>query len=559
MGNAVDLGQAAVEILEVGDHDLIPHVELLQVADQVLVGYGEFTRQVGFHIQVLVGRLDRGRDADNIRDGCGRGDREAIGVAHAELADAATQWLPVQGRRTVDFDVAAALFDQELDRILRQDALGPQRAFISRVTATLFSQLGGGPVGVISHCLHRTVGEFHRLPRPIGHAHFVQAILEAHDAQADRSMLEIGVASLVDGVIVDVDHVVEHAHGGRHRVLQLFLVELAILDMGNQVYRAQIADRNLAFRGIERDLGAKVGAVNHAHMLLRAADVAGVLEGDPGMPGLEQHRQHLAPDGQRRNTLEQLQFAGFRAPLVLDIGCFELLADLVVQVRRIGGRKQRPFPRFHDPLHEEVRNPVGRVHVMRAAAIIAGVLAQLEKLLDVQMPGLQVGAHRSLALAALVHRHRGVVHDLEKRNNALRFAVRPLDMGAERAHRRPVVAEPAGELRQQRVFLDGVVDAFQVVRHRGQVAARQLGTLGAGIEQGGRRGHEIEARQHVVKLDGSGLALDFVDRQPHRHAHEKGLRQFDAPVAHMQEVTVIQGLQAKVAELEIAMRIQRRT
>src|SRR5690606_22989327 len=50
--------------------------------------------------------------------------------------------------------------------------------------------------------------------------------------------------------------------------------------------------------------------------------------------------------------------------------------------------------------------------------------------------------------------------------------------------------------------------------------------------------------------------VDFVDRQPHRYAHEKYLRQFDTAILDVQEVSVIQGLQAKVAELQVAIDIQ---
>ena len=75
--DAVDLGERAVEVLEVGDHDLVPQVELLQVGDQVLVGHRELAGQVRLDVQVLKSRLDRGRYPDDIGDGrgccCGRG------------------------------------------------------------------------------------------------------------------------------------------------------------------------------------------------------------------------------------------------------------------------------------------------------------------------------------------------------------------------------------------------------------------------------------------------------------------------------------------------------
>ena len=59
----------------------------------------------------------------------------------------------------------------------------------------------------------RRIGELDRLVRRIRRAQQVQAVLEAHDAHADRTMLQVRVARLGDRVVIDVDHVVEHAHG----------------------------------------------------------------------------------------------------------------------------------------------------------------------------------------------------------------------------------------------------------------------------------------------------------------------------------------------------------
>ncbi|TWG78765.1 hypothetical protein L602_000900000690 [Cupriavidus gilardii J11] len=391
----------------------------------------------------------------------------------------------------------------------------------------------------------------------------MQAVLEAHDAHADRTVAQVRIARLVHRVVVDVDHVVEHPHRGADGLLELGVVEHMaavglLLQVGNKVHRTQVAHRDLALIGVQRDLGAQVRAVHHADMLLRAADVARILERDPRMAGLEQHAQHLAPQLHRRDLLEQLQFAARDLLFIAEVGLLEFLADLVVQVRAGGRREQRPFAVFHHALHEQVRNPVRGVHVVRAAAVVAGVLAQLEEFLDVQVPRLQVGAHRALALAALVHRHGGVVDDLQERHHALRLAVGPLDVRAQRAHVGPVVAQAAGELRQQRVFLQALVDAFEVVRNGGQVARRQLRAAGARVEQRRRRRHEVERRQQVVELDGPAFAVGLVQRQPHRHAHEERLRHLDAGFIDMQEIAVVQRLQAQVVELEVARGVQRR-
>ncbi len=149
---------------------------------------------------------------------------------------------------------------------------------------------------------------------------------------------------------------------------------------------------------------------------------------------------------------------------------------------------------------------------MGAAAVVAGVLAQLHELFDVEVPSLQIGAYRALALAALVHRHGGVVHHLEERHHALRLAVSALDVAAQRTHAGPVVAQTASELGQQRVLLQGFVDAVEVVRDSGQVAGRQLRTARARVEQRRRGRHEVEAGQQAVELDGARFAVDLVQR-----------------------------------------------
>ena len=334
--------------------------------------------------------------------------------------------------------------------------------------------------------------------------------------------------------------------------------EPAVLDVIEQIDRAEIADRGLVVGGVERDLGAEVGGVDDAGMALRRAQVAGVLEGDPGMPGLEQHGQHPAPQIGGADLLEDADFAARRLGLIGRVALGECLAVEIVQVGRLVRREQRPFAVGLDALHEQVRHPVRGVHVVGAAAVVAGVLAQVEEFLDVDVPGLQIGADRALALAALVDGDRGVVGDFQERHHALAFAVGALDVGAEAAHAGPVVAEPAGIFRQQRVVLDRLEDAVEIVGDGGEEAGRQLRPQRARIEQRRRRGHEVERRQQIVELDRARLAVDLAHREPHRDAHEERLRQFDAVAAVMQEIAVVQRLQAEELERQIALRLQRR-
>ena len=276
-----------------------------------------------------------------------------------------------------------------------------------------------------------------------------------------------------------------------------------------------------------------------------------------GMAGLEQHGQHAPPQVGRLDLLEQLDLAARRLVLVGGVGVLEGAAELVVQVGAGARREQRPVAAFHDPLHEQVGHPVGGVHVVRAAAVVAGVLAQLEELLDVEVPAFEVGADGALPLAALVDRDRGVVDDLQERHHALALAVGALDVAAERAHVGPVVAQAAGELGQERVLLERLVDAVEVVGDGRQVAARQLRAPRPGVEERRRRAHEVEGREHLVELDRALLAVDLVQRQAHRDAHEERLRQLDAGFVDVQEVAVVERLQAEVVELQVAVGLER--
>src|SRR5699024_6085642 len=146
--DAVDGLHAAVVVLEVVDHDLVPQVQRLEVFDQVRVDHGELARQVRFDVQVLVGRLDRLRYAGDVGDGRGRRNRHAVGVAHADALHALAQAGPVQRGRLVLLQVfvtiwgAAAGLAQQVDGADRQHDLIPQYALERGIGVAPFGQVG---------------------------------------------------------------------------------------------------------------------------------------------------------------------------------------------------------------------------------------------------------------------------------------------------------------------------------------------------------------------------------------------------------------------------------
>jgi hypothetical protein len=47
---------------------------------------------------------------------------------------------------------------------------------------------------------------------------------------------------------------------------------------------------------IQCDLGTKIRVMDNTHVILRGAEVAGILETDPGMTGLKECLDHLLPE-----------------------------------------------------------------------------------------------------------------------------------------------------------------------------------------------------------------------------------------------------------------------
>ena len=150
--------------------------------------------------------------------------------------DARFERVPIHGDRLIDLNITATLFRKQLERVIRQDAAIPQRAFVRAVTATFFGELGRSEVGVITDCFHRAIRKLHRILRRVRRAHHVQRILKTHDAEAHRAMLQVRSACFFDGVVINVNDVVEHAHRGTNRLLQLDLIEhVAAIDFSHMI------------------------------------------------------------------------------------------------------------------------------------------------------------------------------------------------------------------------------------------------------------------------------------------------------------------------------------
>ena len=193
---------------------------------------------------------------------------------------------------------------------------------------------------------------------------------------------------------------------------------------------------------------------------------------------------------------------------------------------------------------------------MGAAPLVAGVAAQIEEVLDVQMPGLEVGAGGAAALAAAVDGQGDVAGDLQKRHHPLALHAGAVNGGAGGADVAPVVAQAAGPLGELGVVAQRLEDAGEVVVDGGQVAGAELRAAGAGVEQGRGGGYETQARDQLVEADRLLVALLLGQRHPHGRAHPERLRGLYHRTLDAGEVAFVQGLHAHVPQQVVPLRAQ---
>jgi hypothetical protein len=187
---------------------------------------------------------------------------------------------------------------------------------------------------------------------------------------------------------------------------------------------------------------------------------------------------------------------------------------------------------------------------VRPAGVLARVVSQLEELLDVRVPRLQVDAGGPLAPAALVHRGDRGVQRLEERHYPVGRAVGAADQRPPRPDPGPADADPAGELAQPGHLRVTVVDRAKVVARRvDEEAGRHLRVAGARVEQGRRARQVGEGGHQPVEPDRLGRR----PRQPAGDPQHEVLRSLDdQPGGRVaQQVAVVDGPDAEVLEFPV--------
>ncbi len=472
------------------------------------------------------------------------------------LADVLADGCPVELPAARDANRCASLGLEDIQRIHREDPAVPLRPRVALVGSAFGGEPGGAEDRVEAHELHRLVGELDRARAGERDAQGEQRVLEAHQPQPDRPMAEIAAFGLRRGVEVDVDHVVEHPHRGLDGVLEEAAIHALGGDVTREVDATQIAHRRLVGGVVERDLGAEVRVVHDAGVVLRAPDIGRVLEGDPRMAGLEEPREHLAPELDRVHDLVPVHPPGRGLALVVLVALLERPSAEFVEVGDLVRREERPRALLLHAPHEQVGYPVRGVHVVRATTLIAGVATQIEEVLDVEVPRLEVGARCAAALAAAVDRDGGVVGDLEERDDALTLDVRAVNVRPGGANRGPVVPDPARPFAHLGVVAYALEDVRQVVVHRGEIAAGELRVREARVKQRGRRRDEAERAEYLVEIERAAGRIVLFQSKAHRDAHPECLRRLDHALPRADEVALVERLDTDVSEHIVAIDVE---
>lgn len=148
-------------------------------------------------------------------------------------------------------------------------ALAGRRAFVRLIGAIDSGDLAGSFESSVIDGFENLLVEQPGLRAVEGHAQSHEGISEALDTDADGTVAHVGLASLGNGVVVDVDDAVQVERDHLGDVVKLLeVVRLVGADEGGERDGSEVADGDLIRRGVLDDLRAEVGRLNGAKVLL---------------------------------------------------------------------------------------------------------------------------------------------------------------------------------------------------------------------------------------------------------------------------------------------------
>ena len=242
---------------------------------------------VGLALLAHVGPAERRLDAvagvvgKGQADGAGGRDRQQVRVAQAVRADAVLQ---------------------RLRQARREGAAGQVQIGIEqRERAALQRQIDRGVVGAVAHAFGDAPRHRPRRLAVVAQVQHHQRIAQTGEAQADAPLVARFLVLLRQRPHRHVEHVVEHAHGGAHQLLETGLVERRVgleraLHEARQVDRAEAA----AAVGRQRLFAAGIGRTDALAVGEVVVAVDGVEEQHAGLGVVVGRTHDLVPQFARR-------------------------------------------------------------------------------------------------------------------------------------------------------------------------------------------------------------------------------------------------------------------
>ena len=116
-----------------------------------------------------------------------------------------------------------------------------------------------------------------------------RAFCKAHHAETDRTVAHIRALGRLRWIEINIYDVIKGANGHGDRLPKRLKIKRPVVkQMGVEDQRAEIANRGLLLAAVESNFRAKIRGVDDARMVLRRAQVARILESQPGMTGFKE-------------------------------------------------------------------------------------------------------------------------------------------------------------------------------------------------------------------------------------------------------------------------------
>jgi hypothetical protein len=234
----------------------------------------------------------------------------------------------------------------------------------------------------------------------------------------------IGSPRFLARVVVVINDFVEVPRDDLGDAVECGEVEGAALVEAGERDRGEVAHCYLGRGGVLDHLAAQVRALDCPQVLVVRLRIRMVL-----VQHVRGTRFYLAVYDCLPEFVGFDSFATFALLLIRFIEFLKLLSMAFIESLSFIRAKESPLAVISDSLHKQVGNPESIEEVPGSLLLLAMILLELQKLEDVSVPRLEVYRERPLPLSpALIHISRGLIEHFQHRHQAVRVAVRALDV-----------------------------------------------------------------------------------------------------------------------------------